>query len=71
MSRAQNVNKHLTKTKQIEDLTWLYIDDFDDVEDESVALRLIKEFTEDWHKIRFGDYYSETYNTDNLGHNNS
>lgn len=53
MPRAHLVNKNFTVDSQIEELTWLYIDEFDAVTDPNTALKLIKEFTEDWHTIRY------------------
>lgn len=55
MSRHHLVNKNYKIVEQLEDLTWLYIDEFDDVTDPDEALKLVKEFCHDWHVIKFGD----------------
>lgn len=55
MPRQHLVNKNFKNSDQVEDLTWLYIDDFDEVTDPDEALRLIKEFVADWHAINFGE----------------
>lgn len=55
MHMHQHVNKNLSKECQIDDLTWMYIDQFHSVTDPDIALELVNDFCYDWHKIQFPD----------------